>query len=152
MLKETTTSSGIKVQILKEGDGEKPALGDVVSSHYIINLGEGASTSEYDYEKQEYIDSLVESTYEEKPFSGPVEFVIGKRTPIDDTYSRGDSLEGLDKAFMDMKMGEKRRLLIPSRMAYGELGASSFHTFYGYRTPPNADLDIVVEIVDIKRK
>tara|TARA_Y100000593_G_C4316470_1_gene341186 strand:+ start:3749 stop:4219 length:471 start_codon:yes stop_codon:yes gene_type:complete len=151
MLRETTTPTGIKMQVLKEGTGTRPSLGDTVISHYIVNLGDGASTSEYDYEKEEYLDSLVESTYEEKPFSGPVEFVLGKRTPDDDVYSAGDSLEGLDEAFINMKVGEKRRLFIPANLAYGELGASSFHSFHGYRAPPNANLDIIVEIVDIKK-
>jgi hypothetical protein len=35
-------------------------------------------------------------------------------------------------------------------MAYGDLGASSFHAFHGYRTPPNRGLDIIVELMDIK--
>jgi hypothetical protein len=150
MFKKITTPSGLVMQILKDGTGHTPKRGDTISAHYIIYLGDGVGTSEYDYEKEEYVGSLIESTYEDKPFSGPVDFVIGKRTPEDDHYSGGDSLVGLDEAFLDMRVGDKRRVFIPAKLAYGKLGASSFHSFYGYRAPPNADLDIVVEVVNIK--
>ena len=152
MHEQITTPSGLKMEVLKEGSGSKPKLGDTVRSHYMIYFGDGVSSSEYDYEKEEYIDVLVESTYEKKPFSGPIEFTIGKHTPEDDHYSMGDSLKGLDEAFLDMCVGDKRRLLVPSALAYGKLGASSFHSFHGYRAPPNTDLDIVVEIVEIKKE
>ena len=49
-----------------------------------------------------------------------------------------------------MKVGGKRKLHIPAKLAYGELGASSFHTFHGYRTPPNRSMDIIVELIEIK--
>ena len=46
-----------------------------------------------------------------------------------------------------MRFGGKSRVLIPSELAYGVEGGSSFHTFHGYRTPPNRDLDMVIELV-----
>ena len=49
-----------------------------------------------------------------------------------------------------MKVGSKSRLLIPSELAYGIEGGSSFHTFHGYRTPPNRNLDMIVELIEIK--
>ena len=149
-MSEITTESGLKYSTIQEGDGRSPKVGETVSVHYELFLGRGTSTSNYDAESDEYIDEIYESTYDEKnPFNGPVEFVIGKYTPKDDLYSEGDSILGFDEMFLDMRIGEKRSLIIPSELAYGEEGASSFHTFHGYRMPPNSDMICNIELVKI---
>jgi len=140
--------SGLKIQKVIEGSGAKPKKGDVVMIHYTVNLGTGVSSSLYDYEKERYIDELVDSTYE-GPFSGPFKIVVGTEPDIDRLYEEGTSIKGLNEALLDMKEGSKSRLLIPSDLAYGEEGGSSFKTFHGYRVPPNRCLDMVVEIVEI---
>ena len=146
-----TTESGLKYSVINLGDGAKPKVGDTVSMHYELYLGRGSTTSLYDYDNEEYIDEICDSTYDEKnPFSGPVSLVIGNETPKDETYRKGDSIKGLDEALLDMRVGGKRRLSIPSDLAYGDKGASSFHTFHGYRTPPNSGLEITIELVEIK--
>ena len=139
----------LEIKVLKEGAGLTPKIGQKVKAHYELHFGEGTSTSNYDYSKGEYVEDSYDSTYEDKPFNGPVEFVIGKHTPKDDLYSKGDSIEGLDQAFLSMKVGGKVALFIPNELAYGEEGASSFHTFFGYRVPPFRDLRGTVELVDI---
>jgi FKBP-type peptidyl-prolyl cis-trans isomerase len=48
-----------------------------------------------------------------------------------------------------MKVGDQVKLFIPHSLAYGEEGASSFHTFFGYRVPPNRDMTAILELVDI---
>ena len=50
-----------------------------------------------------------------------------------------------------MKVGEVRKIRIPSEKGYGELGGSSFHTFHGYRVPPHCPMDMEIELVEIKR-
>ena len=150
MSEELITDSGLRMIVLQEGEGLKPTIGQRVRAHYEIYFGEGSSSSHYDYAKCEYVDELYDSTYEEKPFGGPVEFVIGQETPKDDTYSKGDSIKGFDEAFLDMRVGEKRTAFIPHSLAYGEEGASSFHTFFGYRVPPFRDLSCTIELVEIK--
>ena len=148
-----TKENDLKMETLVEGTGHTPNFGDMTLIHYILYLGDGVSSSNYDYDKECYIDSLVDSTYEPGPFSGdPIEIVIGRRTKMDALYTAGDSIEGLDAALQKMKVGDKKRLFIPPEMAYGDLGASSFHAFHGYRTPPNRGLDIIVELVGIKEK
>lgn len=151
-IKETiTTQSGLKYSVINSGHGPKPKAGDTVSMHYELYLGRGATTSLYDYDSEEYIDEICDSTYDEKnPFSGPVNLIIGNETPKDETYRKGDSIKGLDEALLDMCVGGKRRLSIPPDLAYGTEGASSFHTFHGYRTPPNSGLEITIELVEIK--
>ena len=140
----------LEIKVLREGTGSSPTEGQKVRAHYELYFGEGTSSSNYDYDKGEYVEDSYDSTYEDKPFNGPVEFVIGKHTPKDDLYSKGDSIGGLDQAFLTMKVGGKVDLFIPSELAYGEEGASSFHTFFGYRVPPFRDLRGTLELVEIE--
>tara|TARA_Y100000034_G_C6760359_1_gene338603 strand:+ start:216 stop:677 length:462 start_codon:yes stop_codon:yes gene_type:complete len=146
---EIIKDSGLRMVVIEEGIGSTPSVGQEVSVHYEIYFGEGVSTSKYDFEKEEYVDDLYDSTYEDKPFNGPITIVIGSETPKDDIYSKGQSIKGFNEALLEMKEGEKRKLFIPSKLAYGKLGASSFHTFFGYRIPPNRDLSCTIELVEI---
>ena len=150
MSEEVVKDSGLRMLLEKTGVGEIPNLGDKVSVHYEIWLGEGTTSSNYDYNNEEYVNVMYDSTYEDKPFSGPIDIVLGQLTPKDDTYSKGDSLLGFDEALLEMKVGEKRKLFIPADLAYGELGASSFHNPFGYRIPPGQSIACAVELVEIK--
>jgi peptidyl-prolyl cis-trans isomerase A (cyclophilin A) len=149
-MQEIVKENGLRVIPMRDGEGESPQVGQTVRAHYELYFGEGTSTSNYDYSTGKYIDDQYDSTYEEKPFNGPVEFVIGQETPKDDTYTKGDSIAGFDQAFLGMKVGEQVKMFIPAHLAYGEEGASSFHTFFGYRVPPNRDLRCILELVEIK--
>ena len=139
------------ISVLREGKGtETPKVGQTVLMHYELWVGEGVTSSLYDYDKEEYIDNIYYSTYDTSiPLSGPIEICIGKRTPKDEVYTKGESIEGLDRAILRMKIGDKVALVIPSDLAYGEEGASSFHTFHGYRTPPHMSIRCTIEIVQI---
>ena len=148
-MQKIVKESGLRIIQMKEGSGEIPQEGQRVLAHYEIHFGEGTSTSNYDYQKGEYVDEQYDSTYEDKPFGGPIEFVVGQKTPKDDLYSKGDSIEGFDEAFLNMRVGEQVRLFIPAALAYGSNGGSSFHTFFGYRVPSNRDLTAILELVDI---
>jgi len=140
------TESGLQIQAIVEGQGDHPKSGDRVLINYILHLGTGVSSSNYDYDKLCYIDDQVDSTYE-PPFNSPIEIIIGTETKKDSLYEKGDSIAGISEALLGMKFGGKSRILIPSELAYGVEGGSSFHTFHGYRTPPNRDLDMVIELV-----
>jgi len=151
MTKEVITESGLRMLEIFSGAGEKPIDGQKVLIHYELYLGDGVTSSDFDYDAGKYRNNLIyDSTYEDKPFNGPIDIIIGKKTPKDDTYTIGDSIKGLDEALLDMQVGSKRKLLIPSELAYGVEGASSFHTFHGYRMPTNHKLAITVELVEIK--
>jgi len=63
-----------------------------------------------------------------KPFS----FQQGKRQVI----------AGWDSGFEGMRVGGKRRLLIPYQLAYGEAGRSNI--------PPKSDLTFDVELIDVR--
>tara|TARA_Y100000034_G_C6672435_1_gene295291 strand:- start:54 stop:554 length:501 start_codon:yes stop_codon:yes gene_type:complete len=148
-MRELVKESGLKIIPIKEGDGPTPVDGQKVLAHYEIYFGKGTSTSNFDYDTGVYIDEQYDSTYEDKPFGGPIEFVIGQETPKDDLYKKGDSIKAFDEAFLSMKVGDQVKLFIPSNLAYGDEGASSFHTFFGYRIPPFRDLTSILELVEI---
>lgn len=150
MVDGTIKESGLKIKTIKEGEGELLKLGQTVSMHYELWLSEGTMSSLYDYEKKEYVDNIHYSTYNtDMPLSGPIEITIGNSTPKDEVYTKRDSIEGLDEALISMRVGGKAELWIPAGLAYGEEGASSFHTFHGYRSPPDQSIRCNIEVVGI---
>jgi FKBP-type peptidyl-prolyl cis-trans isomerase len=54
----------------------------------------------------------------------------------------GNVIKGWDEALLTMKKGEKRTLLIPWWLAYGDTGKGSI--------PPKAMLRFEVELIDIR--
>jgi FKBP-type peptidyl-prolyl cis-trans isomerase FkpA len=64
-------------------------------------------------------------------------------TPFGFFLGVGRVIKGWDKGVPGMKVGGKRRLIIPAAMAYGEKGA-------GGVIPPNAALVFDIELVDLK--
>lgn len=106
---------GIRYKVVKEGTGEKPKEGDRVKAHYAGRLLNG---KEFD------------SSYKRnEPFS----FVLGK----------GQVIKGWDDTLLDMKKGEKRLVVIPYRLGYGEKGAPP-------DIPARATLVFDIELVDFE--
>lgn len=105
---------GMKVEILKEGTGEAAENGDIVSVHYTGVLENG----------QKFDSSLDRET----PFS----FALGT----------GRVIKGWDLGVLGMKIGEKRKLTIPSDLAYGTGGVPGV-------IPANATLIFEVELLGI---
>ena len=107
--KVVTTDSGLKYQDLKEGTGDAAKAGDVVQVHYTGWLTTDGAT------KGTKFDSSVDRG---KPFP----FKLGN----------GDVIKGWDEGVAGMKVGGKRRLVIPPALGYGDGGpATTFHP-----TPP----------------
>jgi FKBP-type peptidyl-prolyl cis-trans isomerase len=106
------TSSGLMYIILKEGSGATPTSGALIEAHYTGRLLDGTK-----------FDSSVDRG---KAFL----FVVG----------RGEVIKGWDEAFLSMKKGEKRILIIPPGLAYGDKGMGTI--------PPNETLIFEVDLID----
>jgi FKBP-type peptidyl-prolyl cis-trans isomerase len=105
---------GMKVEILKEGTGEAAKTGDTVSVHYVGTLENGTK-----------FDSSIDRG---EPFS----FTLGENRVI----------QGWELGVLGMKVGEKRKLTIPSDLAYGNQAV-------GGVIPANATLVFEVELMGI---
>lgn len=112
---EITTPSGLKYIDEVAGTGESPKPGQMVTVHYTGTLEDGTK-----------FDSSLDRG---QPFT----FQIGV----------GHVIRGWDEGVMTMKVGGKRRLIIPAQLGYGARGA-------GGVIPPNATLIFEVELLGVK--
>jgi len=110
-----TTASGLQYHEIAEGSGAEPQQYQKVSVHYTGWLEDGKK-----------FDS---SHDRREPFS----FTLGVRQVI----------AGWDEGVATMRVGGKRRLLIPPELGYGVRGA-------GGVIPPNARLIFDVELLGAK--
>jgi len=109
-----TTASGLKYIVTQEGTGATPTRGQTISAHYTGVLPTG-----------EKFDSSRD-----------------RGSPFQTQIGVGRVIKGWDEAFLDMKVGEKRVLIIPPDLGYGARGAGSV-------IPPNATLVFDVELLDV---
>ncbi len=112
-----TTASGLMYSVTAEGSGSKPKSGDKIKAHYTGYLLQSGA-------RGQKFDSSVDR-------GSPFEFNVGA----------GMVIKGWDEAFLDMKKGEKRTIILPAELAYGSRGA-------GRVIPPGATLVFDVELID----
>ncbi|MCK9544060.1 MAG: FKBP-type peptidyl-prolyl cis-trans isomerase [Novosphingobium sp.] len=110
--------SGLEYEIIKEGNADNTSAqkGDKVTVNYtgwLDNNGELGTK----------FDSSLDRN---QPFS----FKLGA----------GQVIQGWDEGVVNMKIGEKRRLFIPSKLGYGAYGAGNI-------IPANANLIFDVELL-----
>ena len=109
-----TTDSGLKYEDVTVGEGAEAVAGKTVSVHYTGWLTDG----------QKFDSS--------KDRNDPFEFPLGA----------GMVIRGWDEGVQGMKVGGKRRLVIPPQLGYGARGA-------GGVIPPNATLMFEVELLGV---
>ncbi|SHJ40420.1 peptidylprolyl isomerase [Pseudozobellia thermophila] len=123
--------SGLKMKTLKEGEGPKPKVGQRVLVRYAGYLEDGSLfDSNYEEVASKY------NKYDERRKLG------GGYEPIPMTYSPDAGLiAGFKEGLLNMKVGDKKRIFIPSHLGYGPQGTGPI--------PPNADLVFDLEITGI---
>lgn len=89
------TDSGLRYQIIQEGNGAKAEKGKTVSVHYKGQLSDG---------------TVFDSSYKRNQ---PIDFALGV----------GQVISGWDEGIQLLKVGDKARFVIPSDLAYGSRGA-----------------------------
>ena len=110
------TETGLRYRILKNGSGVKAKRNSFVSVHYEGQLTDG---------------TVFDSSYKRNQ---PIEFKLGV----------GQVIAGWDEGVLLLKVGDKARFVIPSSLAYGDLGA-------GGVIPPNSNLIFDLELIDVKK-
>ena len=109
------TASGLQYSDLVVGKGATAKAGKVVTVHYIGALTDGVK-----------FDSSVE-----------------RRIPFVFTLGVGQVIKGWDEGVVGMRVGGRRRLIVPASLGYGSKGA-------GKLIPPNATLVFVVELLNVQ--
>lgn len=114
---ENTDVVPAKLEIvdIEVGTGKTADVGQRVSVHYTGTLEDG---TKFDSSKDR---------------NAPFEFNLG----------RGEVIKGWDQGVQGMKEGGKRKLIIPSHLAYGKRGVPGV-------IPPGATLIFEVELLSIK--
>ena len=107
--------NGLKIEDIVVGTGAEAATGSTVSVHYVGTLLNGTK-----------FDSSLDRG---EPFS----FTIGQRKVI----------QGWEQGIPGMKVGGKRKLTIPSELAYGDRAM-------GNVIPANSILVFEVDLLDVK--
>ncbi len=103
----------LEIEILKEGTGEEAKNNDKVTVHYVGTLENGTK-----------FDSSLDR-------GDPFVFTLGA----------GQVIKGWDQGVLGMKVGEKRKLIIPSELGYGARSAGLI--------PPNSTLIFEVELLEV---
>lgn len=105
----------LKITELSAGDGAEAIAGTIVTVHYRGTFADGR---EFD-----------------KSGAQPLRFPLGE----------GMVIEGWETGITGMRVGGRRRLVIPPELAYGAEGSPP-------DIPPNATLIFEVELVDVSKE
>lgn len=129
-----TLDSGLKYMDDSLGTGREAKDGDLVSIHFkgwmIPKDSTGELFSDWSTDQSKSMLSLGDS----KMRNQPIKFVLNSSSFI----------KGSDEGIVGMKTGGRRTMIIPSKLAYGEAGIGFI--------PPNTDLKVVVELLEVKDK
>eukprot|EP00612_Vaucheria_litorea_P001913 CAMPEP_0171454768 /NCGR_PEP_ID=MMETSP0945-20130129/1928_1 /TAXON_ID=109269 /ORGANISM="Vaucheria litorea, Strain CCMP2940" /LENGTH=160 /DNA_ID=CAMNT_0011979869 /DNA_START=106 /DNA_END=588 /DNA_ORIENTATION=- len=114
------TDTGLKYKVIKEGNGAIPIPQNSVKAHYtgwLNGFGDDEGSVKFD------------SSYD-------------RRKPFTFKAGAGQVIKGWDESVLNMKVGEKRQIIVPPELGYGKRGA-------GGVIPPNATLYFDIELLGI---
>mmetsp|Transcript_28177 Transcript_28177/g.80829 ORF Transcript_28177/g.80829 Transcript_28177/m.80829 type:complete len:184 (+) Transcript_28177:64-615(+) len=114
----TETPSGLQYKVVKEGTGTMPKKGERIAADYTGWLE--------DFESEKKFDSSRDRRQ-------PLEFPVGV----------GKVIKGWDEALLDMKVGERRQIIVPPQIGYGSKAVGPL--------PPSSTLYFDVELRAITR-
>lgn len=107
-------ADSLKIEDIKLGEGKEVTGGDNISIHYLGTLENGKK---------------FDSSYD-------------RGEPFETRIGVGEVIEGWDMGVIGMKVGGKRKLTIPSQLAYGERAIGEI--------PANSTLIFEVELLAIR--
>jgi len=118
-MSRTVTASGLEYEDVEVGTGAEAKAGVTVTVHYTgwLQNADGSAGKKFDSSKDR---------------NEPFRFPLGG----------GRVIRGWDEGVQGMKIGGKRRLVIPAALGYGARGA-------GGVIPPNATLIFDVELLGV---
>ena len=116
VLRSQRGSSGLQSDILAEGTGPGAKNGDQLTVHYTVSLTDGTK---------------IDSSYDK---GRAFEFKLGIAAVI----------IAWDEALQGAKVGERRILTCPSKLAYGNKGSG--------RVPKNSTLIFEIEVLNIEKR
>ena len=111
----TYSDSGLGIIEIEPGSGPTPETGQTLSVHYTGWLSDGTRFA---------------STHDE---GQPVAFVLGN----------GQVIDAWDEGLATMRVGGKRRLIVPAELGYGAEGRDRY-------VPPNTDVIFDIELQEIR--
>jgi peptidylprolyl isomerase len=109
-----TQPNGLKILDVKVGEGKEVKSGDTVTVNYLGSLENGTK---------------FDSSYD-------------RNTPFTTQIGVGSVIKGWDEGIIGMKVGGKRKLIIPAELGYGANSVGSI--------PANSTLIFEVELVAVK--
>lgn len=104
----------LQFQELKVGSGSAVAMGDTITVHYLGTFADGTK---------------FDSSYD-------------RNEPFTVTIGTQKVIPGFEQGVVGMKIGGKRKVMIPSKLAYGEAGQGPI--------PPNTSLIFEIELLSVK--
>ena len=113
--KDSADRNALQTQTVEEGEGEGAVAGNVVTVHYTGTLSDGTK-----------FDSSLD-----------------RGEPFTFTLGAGQVIAGWEQGIVGMKVGEKRRLVVPSELGYGAQAIGPI--------PANSTLIFEVEMLSIQK-
>ena len=97
----------------------------------ILRQGKGLPADIRDRVRILYVGTLADGT--------KFDSVLDKKHPLEFVLAYGQVLKGLEKGVLGMRVGEKRKVIVPPSLGYGAAGHPG--------VPPNSTLTFEIELV-----